>query len=152
MKRAVGYYEIGVNDLKYVRDVIKIPNITYNNTAVICQQAAEKLLKSLIELYNPEDSILKSYKLSNIYMRVKGYGIDLNLDELELKFLSDFYIDVRYPGDDYFDVDEETVHKCLKIAEKVYTEVSRVRNTNVCSKKDSQEILQAALNRMSGKV
>ena len=55
MKRAVGYYEIGVNDLKYVRDVIKIPNITYNNTAVICQQAAEKRLKSLSELYNPED-------------------------------------------------------------------------------------------------
>ena len=50
------------------------------------------------------------------------------------------------------ETDEETAHKCLKIAEKVYTEVSRVRDTNVCSKKDSQEILQAALDRMSGKV
>lgn len=152
MNRAVGYYEIGIDDLEYAKNVIKIPNITYNNTAVICQQAAEKFLKSLIESYNPEDSILKSHKLLNIYMKVKEYGIDLNLDMLELRFLSDFYIDVMYPGDDYFDVDEETAHKCLKIAEKVYTEVSRVRNTNVCSKKDSQEILQAALNRMSGKV
>ena len=39
----------------------------------------------------------------------------LQLDTIGLAYLTDFYYDARYPGDDFYTVSKEEFEKCLSI-------------------------------------
>ena len=39
----------------------------------------------------------------------------LKLDTVGLAYLTDFYFDARYPGDDFYTVSKEEFEKCLSI-------------------------------------
>ena len=70
-----------------------------------CQQAVEKFLKAF--LFANEVEIKKTH---NIEFLLSECGeIDSDFAAIEPKNLSDFGVDVRYPGDMYIPSDKETI-------------------------------------------
>ena len=49
---------------------------------------------------------------------------DLELDTIGLAYLTDFYFDARYPGDDFSVVTEQEFQKCLSI---MYDTVNKLK-------------------------
>ena len=96
------YLDIAENDLQYLEAVLKTGNTFYNQLAVQCQQVAEKFLNEI----KPE----------------------LKLDTIGLAYLTDFYFDARYPGDDFYTVSKEEFEKCLAI---MYDTVNQLKSMDL---------------------
>ena len=96
---------------------------------------AEKVLKSIAErVCSSNPTILNSHNLRYIYREIKRAGVILSLDIKELAFLTDFYF-VRYPGEDYIEVDEEICEECVAVMKNVVRAVNRYRkqhNLYIC--------------------
>lgn len=112
------YIDIAENDLEYLEAVLKTGNTFYNQLAVQCQQVAEKFLKGYLDnLFLEEDvaDLLRKNNMKKIAARLNELKPDLKLDTVGLAYLTDFYFDARYPGDDFYTVSKEEFEKCLAI-------------------------------------
>lgn len=86
--------------------------------SVQCQQVAEKFLKGYVDrLFLNEDvsDLLRKHNMKKIAAKLNQLDPDLNLDTIGLAYLTDFYYDARYPGDDFYTVTKEEFDKCLSI-------------------------------------
>lgn len=94
------YYSIAMDDLLYLQAALNYPR--YNQTAMLCQQVSEKLLKSVAELVIAEgtEEFLKTHNLKKIYQGINEYLFDepLVLDIVGLGLLKDFYFEAKNPG------------------------------------------------------
>ncbi len=112
------YLDIAQNDLEYLESVLKTGSRFYNQLAVQCQQVAEKYLKGYLDrLLTDEDvtDLLRKHNMKRIASRLNEQYPDLDLDTIGLAYLTDFYFDARYPGDDFSVVTEKEFEKCLSI-------------------------------------
>ncbi len=112
------YLSIGQNDLAYLEAVLKTGSTFYNQLAVQCQQVAEKFLKGYLErLMLEEDAsdLLRKHNMKRMAAKLNQLRPELQLDTVGLAYLTDFYFDARYPGDDFFEVTREELEKCLDI-------------------------------------
>lgn len=112
------YLDIAQNDLEYLESVLKTGSRFYNQLAVQCQQVAEKHLKGYLDrLLTDEDvtDLLRKHNMKRIASRLNEQYPDLDLDTIGLAYLTDFYFDARYPGDDFSVVTEKEFEKCLSI-------------------------------------
>lgn len=112
------YLDIAQNDLEYLESVLKTGSRFYNQLAVQCQQVAEKYLKGYLDrLLTNEDvtDLLRKHNMKRIASRLNEQYPDLDLDTIGLAYLTDFYFDARYPGDDFSVVTEKEFEKCLSI-------------------------------------
>lgn len=126
------YYSIAMDDLLYLQAALNYPR--YNQTAMLCQQVSEKLLKSVAELVIAEgtEEFLKTHNLKKIYQGINEYLSDepLVLDIVELGFLKDFYFEAKYPGENFINVTKEMCIKGLEVMYKVVSEVNKYRDKN----------------------
>ncbi len=112
------YIDIAQNDLEYLETVLKTGNTFYNQLAVQCQQVAEKFLKGYLDnLLVEEDGadLLRKHNMKKIAAKLNELNPYLKLDTVGLAYLTDFYFDARYPGDDFYTVSKEEFEKCLAI-------------------------------------
>lgn len=124
------YYDVALNDLRFLEfcyeNLDEAPN--YNNILVQEQQVAEKLLKHLLDVTVDSDDaivLLKSHKLQNILRRLaKQFDCILSMDDM--RFLSDFYFDGRYPSNDYVFAEKEDAVRGFKIVQNVKQWVDEV--------------------------
>ncbi len=120
------YYEIAIDDLHYAED--SFPLGYYNQVSAQFMQASEKALKSVLELVDTGiESLLKTHSLKSIYYRIHKIQDSFVLNDKDLSYLTDFYFDTRYPGDNYWDVTEEQCLECAKITYDVLDCVNRFR-------------------------
>ena len=92
-----------------------------------CQQVAEKYLKGYLDrLLTDEDvsDLLRKHNMKRIASRLNELYPDLGLDTIGLAYLTDFYFDARYPGDDFSVVTEQEFQKCLSI---MYDTVNKLK-------------------------
>lgn len=61
------------------------------------------------------------------YARLNELKPNLKLDTVGLAYLTDFYFDARYPGDDFYTVSKEEFEKCLAI---MYDTVNKLKSTD----------------------
>ena len=125
------YIAIAENDLEYLEAVLKTGNTFYNQLAVQCQQVAEKFLKGYLDnLLLEEDvtDLLRKNNMKKIAARLNELKPDLKLDTVGLAYLTDFYFDARYPGDDFYTVSKEEFEKCLAI---MYDTVNKLKSTDL---------------------
>ena len=125
------YIAIAENDLEYLEAVLKTGNTFYNQLAVQCQQVAEKFLKGYLDnLFLEEDvaDLLRKNNMKKIAARLNELKPDLKLDTVGLAYLTDFYFDARYPGDDFYTVSKEEFEKCLAI---MYDTVNKLKSTDL---------------------
>jgi HEPN domain-containing protein len=121
------YYHIAIDDINYL--MAAHAEGYYNQPTSLCQQIAEKLLKSIVADYYTEDDledVLRSHSLKRIALAAsKTEGTD-HFDKKALAYLSDFYFDARYPGPDYVKVDKETYEECVSIMYSCKAEVDEM--------------------------
>ena len=55
------------------------------------------------------------FSVSYTHLRMNQWKPNLNLDTVGLAYLTDFYYDARYPGDDFYTVTKEEFDKCKEI-------------------------------------
>jgi HEPN domain-containing protein len=86
-------------------------------------QSAEKLLKAVIECFFVDDEdciwLMKSHNLRALLEKIKSRFKDCPLDSKDYKWLGDFYYDVRYPGDNFVVVGEESGLECIRLLEEL---------------------------------
>ena len=112
------YLAIAENDLTYLEEVRKTGSTFYNQLSVQCQQVAEKFLKGYLDnLLLEEDvsDLLRKHNMKKIAVKLNDLYPELGLDTVGLAYLTDFYFDARYPGDDFYTVTKEEFDKCLSI-------------------------------------
>ena len=120
------YLDIAENDLQYLESVIAMGNTFYNQLAVQCQQVAEKYLKGYLDkIFVDEDVVdLRKHNMKKIASKLNEVKAGLELDTIGLAYLTDFYYDARYPGDDFYNVTKDDFEKCLSI---MYDTVNKLR-------------------------
>ena len=124
------YIDIAENDLQYVESVLKTGNTFYNQLAVQCQQVAEKFLKGYLDrtvLEEDVSDLLRKHNMKKIASKLNDMNPGLKLDTVGLAYLTDFYFDARYPGDDFYTVSKEEFEKCLSI---MYDTVEKLKSLN----------------------
>lgn len=121
------YLAIAENDLEYLESVLKTGSTFYNQLAVQCQQVAEKFLKGYLEKLLVDQDIsdlLRRHNLKKMASALNEMKPELKLDTIGLAYLTDFYFDTRYPGDDFYTVSRAEFDKCLSV---MYDTVQRLR-------------------------
>lgn len=112
------YLDIAENDLQYLESLLQIKSTFYNQLAVQCQQVAEKFLKGYLDKTCVEEDVsdlLRKHNMKKIASKLNEMNPELNLDTIGLAYLTDFYYDARYPGDDFYTVTKDDFEKCLAI-------------------------------------
>lgn len=125
------YLDIAENDLQYLEAVLKTGNTFYNQLAVQCQQVAEKFLKGYLDRMLLEEDVselLRKTSLKKIAAKLNDIKPELKLDTIGLAYLTDFYFDARYPGDDFYTVSKEEFEKCLAI---MYDTVNQLKSIDL---------------------
>lgn len=124
------YIDIAENDLQYLESVLKTGNTFYNQLAVQCQQVAEKFLKGYLDrtvLEEDVSDLLRKHNMKKIASKLNDMNPGLKLDTVGLAYLTDFYFDACYPGDDFYTVSKEEFEKCLSI---IYDTVEKLKSLN----------------------
>lgn len=62
--------------------------------------------------------------MKKIASRLNEIQPELDLDVIGLAYLTDFYYDARYPGDDFYTVTKNDFEKCLSI---MYDTVNKLK-------------------------
>lgn len=122
------YLDIAENDLQYLESVLAAGSTFYNQLAVQCQQVAEKYLKGYLDkLLVDEDvtDLLRKRNMKKIASKLNAMKTGLELDTIGLAYLTDFYYDARYPGDDFYNVTKDDFDKCLSV---MYDTVNKLKN------------------------
>lgn len=112
------YLDIAQNDLEYMESVLQTGSTFYNQLAVQCQQVAEKYLKGYLDKWMVDEDVsdlLRKHNMKKIAATLNEKEPRLQLDTIGLAYLTDFYYDARYPGDDFYTVSKEEFEKCLSI-------------------------------------
>lgn len=112
------YLAIAENDLEYLESVVNSGSTFYNQLAVQCQQVTEKYLKGCLDKYLTEEDVsdlLRKHNMKKIASKLNECKPEMKLDTIGLAYLTDFYFDARYPGDDFYTVTKEEFEKCMEI-------------------------------------
>ena len=119
------YYGMGNNDYLFAKHGVSLAKEigNFNGVASMASQAAEKLLKAVIEHYFVDDEdcirLLKSHNLRALLEKIKSRFPDCPLDTKDYKWLGDFYYDARYPGVNFIIVSEESGMECIYLLENL---------------------------------
>ena len=126
---ANNYYDIAYNDYQFL--LANVNRGFYNQTLPQIQQIIEKLLKSIIVDFDIGDdsiNILKSHRLDRLYdVVIKSLQIKSTVSVKDLAWVTNFYFDCRYPGDNFIIATQEQEEDALKILEDVFNVVNNIR-------------------------
>lgn len=139
------YYDIALNEYKYLSYHLGISSEMNNPTAALCQQVTEKMLKHVLAELDNTAQELRIHNLKKINAAIKRYNLDLKINDFELAYLTDFNYDARYPGDDYIDVSDEDLQKCIDIMEAIKAKVEAYLKIKDNTKVNSADIITEAL-------
>ena len=98
------------------RSIFKHKDGTPNAVCFLCQQGAEKLLKSALVFLKKETP--KIHDLITLKEILKTHGFDASSLNSDLASLSKYYIGTRYPGD-YEEFSWTDAQKALESLEKI---------------------------------
>lgn len=96
----------------------------YNDCVSLAAQAVEKFFKAVIEYYFSEDmacvSLMKSHNSKSLYRKIITKFDNCPVSARDIGWVSDFYYEVRYPGDDYIYVtDVKEAEECIMLVEQI---------------------------------
>lgn len=124
------YYGIGKNNYLYASEHILEHSMSscYNADIVLFSEASENLLKSVVELFLNDVTIVKLLNTHNqraLYNKVvEKYSLSITI--IECKWLGDFYFDARYPGDNFMLAAKEDALQCKALVESLLSDVDKI--------------------------
>ncbi len=106
-------------DLLVIEKLTEFEVIATSAVCFHCQQLAEKVLKAYLIANGKE--IRKTHNIEFLLSECADF--DIEFEDIDPKNLSDFGVDVRYPGDMYIpNVNETLEYKKLSVGLKEFTE------------------------------
>ena len=125
------YLGRGISDYLYAKHtMLDQTKEEYNWPVVIFSQAAEKLLKAVIETKFVDDSnciaLMRTHNLRTIVAKILERYPKAKLSSKDCKWLGDFYFDAREPGDDFIVVTLQDTLEAMAIVEVILVEVEKI--------------------------
>lgn len=105
-------------DLVAAQTLIKSGD-AYNVAASLMQQALEKMLKYILVLKNKEAP--RTHSLLALYAEALPDKVAARRSQL--REINSMYFSMRYPNDDYYDVDRSEVENLWKLFASLYQEL-----------------------------
>ena len=107
------YRDISLRDLDDAMFCLKSGR--YRLAVLSFQQFAEKSAKALLEKKSPEHKLLRSHFVEKI---LQAYDPEHKTSEIgdKARYLTSFYFDCRYPGDNYTEIEEAQAQRAYKFA------------------------------------
>jgi len=107
------YREIALQDLEDA--IFSLTNKRYRMAVFCFQQFAEKSAKALLEKKDPESRYLKSHAIELV---LAAYDSTHQVSDIgdKARYLTSFYFNTRYPGDNYAEISEAQAEKAHKLA------------------------------------
>ncbi|MCL2321781.1 MAG: HEPN domain-containing protein [Oscillospiraceae bacterium] len=128
------YYDIARNDLFFAKVGIEA-NLEkgidgYNNCATSCSQAAEKFLKHLFVIFDLtfERELSETHNLNALVRELLKSFPEIEVLQKQCRFLTNYYFEDRYPGDNFKWVDYDTVKLCYQYANDIKEVVDSIIN------------------------
>ncbi|MGL5675998.1 MAG: HEPN domain-containing protein [Cellulosilyticaceae bacterium] len=136
------YLGRGMSDYLYAKKSMEDKAKTeYNWPVVIFSQAAEKILKAVIETKFADDSsciaLMRTHNLRTIVAKIVERYPEAKLSSKDCKWLGDFYFDARYPGDDFIVVTLQDAVEAEEIVACILQEVEKILDTD-----DAKELFE----------
>ena len=92
-------------NLLVVNRLMKYEIIAKSSICFHCQQASEKFLKAFL-IYNKKE-LIKTHNID--YLLSECSKVDKDFKDIDPKNLTDFSVEIRYPGDFYEPNEKETI-------------------------------------------
>ena len=108
------WIEKAEEDLQVVHQLMTMDNHPKGAIGFHCQQAAEKFLKAFL-VYHQSD-IPKTHNIEFLLEQCKI--IDQEFPDLELHNITDFGVEIRYPGD-FLEPSEKELYLLIQIASEI---------------------------------
>jgi len=126
------YWKIAKDD--WDEAIFNMEHGRHRSAVFYFQQFAEKGAKTLLEKKDSLHNALKSHRVDTILTAYNQHFAVGDFKDMAL-YLSSFYFDTRYPGDNYSDVIEIQVVQAYKYAKKLrqYYEAELIRLDKLCS-------------------
>jgi len=111
-------------DLTVVNKLTEFEIIASSAVCFHCQQAVEKFLKAFLTAYDKE--IVRTHNIE--FLLSECSEIDKDFAEIDPENLTDFGVDIRYPGDFYSPSDDEVknyIHIAYQIKSLVESKIPK---------------------------
>jgi len=110
------YKDISLLDFESAKRCLEIKD--YRIAAYLFQQFAEKGAKVLLAAKDPHHKQMKSRLVEEI---LKAYDIQRAASDISIKakYLSGFYFNTRYPGDNYEEIVQAQAEKAYEFAKEI---------------------------------
>lgn len=128
------YYDIAMRTYRSLDAFFDAADKTdwYNPFATECQQIVEKLLKDLLTRILPLssrlESLLRSHDLGTLARAINSvYPNTLRIQDCT--WLTDYYFDTRYPGDNFFVVTRYDALEVRKVTDALVESINSIRGS-----------------------
>lgn len=130
------YYDVAMNDYEHFNWLIQSKDLahTRNPITIQAQQIVEKLLKYVLEeIACNEDNteLLRQRKIRSLGAAVKDQVGVTVISADDARFLTEFYFDARYPGENYIEATAEDVDRAIQVTKSVVESVQSIRRSKV---------------------
>ena len=126
MKKKNPWFDYALDDFKAIK--VLLNEEVYRLVCFHGQQFVEKVLKGL--LFQQGIDPPRTHDLGFLYHKLDQLNAPLRIEVAELEFLSDIYVEFRYPPDIGFlphgEPTEEDARKALEIAGSVFAQVEKL--------------------------
>lgn len=97
-------------------------NANFNVAASLMQQALEKMIKYILVLKNQEAP--RTHSLLALYS--EAFPDKIKKNRARLREIGSMYFTMRYPNDDYYELDEEEIRRLWSLFIDLYREIEAV--------------------------
>ena len=125
MKKKNPWFDYALDDFKAIK--VLLNEKVYRLVCFHAQQFVEKVFKGL--LFQQGIDPPRTHDLGFLYQKLEQLNLPLKIDMPDLEFLSDVYVEFRYPLDigllPQGKPAKEDAHKALEIARRVFAHVEK---------------------------
>ena len=125
MKKKNPWVDYALDDFKAIE--VLLNEKIYRLVCFHAQQFVEKVFKGL--LFQRRMDPPRTHDLGFLYQKLDQLNIPLKTDTADLEFLSDVYVEFRYPPDigllPHGEPTKEDAQKALEIAQRIFAQVEK---------------------------
>ena len=125
MKKKNPWFDYALDDFKAIK--VLLDEKVYRLVCFHAQQFVEKVFKGL--LFQQGIDPPRTHDLGFLYQRLDQLNVPLKIDMANLEFLSDVYVEFRYPPDigllPHGEPTKEDAERASEIARRVFTQVEK---------------------------
>lgn len=105
------------NDLINAENTIKMDSPPTDTICFHSQQCAEKYIKGFLTFY--EIDFPKTHSLEDLILLGKSVAPKIESELEDIEILSGYGVEIRYPGEIYYDIPDEDAREAIDLAKKV---------------------------------